>query len=235
MDPLVLDPIGHVQTGKDLKFQTPHQPNTESDETNLIVLKKGHQFDIALQDLEGFEYIWLIWWFHRNNTWRPRVIPPRGPKKRRGVFATRSPHRPNPIGLTSVKLLKVEGNVLTVGALDLVDGTPILDIKPYVPGIDAHPNAEAGWVSELNRMLANGPDYVVEWEPQAEGILPEELTDRATELLAIDPSPHRTRRIMQMKDGTRRLGCGPWRVYFTVEERNVRIHLVTLGNADRIE
>ncbi len=226
MDRLTLEPIGFVRTGKDLKFQTPHQPDVDSKETNLIELLPGKNFELALQDLEGFEFIWLVWWFHRNDTWRPRVIPPRGPAVRRGVFATRAPHRPNPIGLTSVRLLCVEGLTLKVGPLDLVDGTPILDIKPYIPSIDAHLDAKAGWVDETNRNLREADRFDVRWSDEAEATLPEDLHDRVHELLSIDPTPHRTRRILKLKDGTHRLACGPWRVYFTSSDRVITIREV---------
>ena len=86
-----------------------------------------------------------------SSNWKAQVLPPRGPKKKRGVFATRSPHRPNPIGITPVELIRVEKRRLIVGEVDLIDGTPILDIKPYVPAIDAFPGSKAGWVDEIER------------------------------------------------------------------------------------
>lgn len=108
----------------------------------------------ALADLAGFARVWLLSWMHLNNpAWSPTVRPPRG-GQRRGVFATRSPHRPNPIALSCVELIGVEGRRLRVRGHDLIDGTPILDIKPYLPFADAFPGAAAGWVDALPR----GPD-----------------------------------------------------------------------------
>src|SRR4029078_3806186 len=95
---------------------------------------------IALGGLEAFGHIWVISWLHLNTSWNPTVIPPRGPKVRRGVLATRAPHRPNPIGLSALKLVRVQGRVLHVLGLDLLDGTPVLDVKPYVPYADAFPD-----------------------------------------------------------------------------------------------
>ncbi len=102
----------------------------------------------ALRDLEGFDHIWVVSWFHLNGPrLRPLVRPPRGGPKR-GVLATRAPHRPNPLGLSVVRLLGVDGLVLRVDGLDLIDGTPVLDVKPYVPDFDALPHASRGWLTE---------------------------------------------------------------------------------------
>jgi tRNA (adenine37-N6)-methyltransferase len=101
----------------------------------------------ALADLEGFERIWLVYWFDRAGPFRPRVVPYRDTRAH-GLFATRSPSRPNPIGLSVVKLLGREKNVLRVRGVDILDGTPLLDIKPYVPEFDAFPTAKAGWLDE---------------------------------------------------------------------------------------
>ena len=96
-------PIGYVRTQKSLKFEALHQPDEEIEEQSVLELLPGEEYRRALQDVEGFSRIWLIWWFHRNSSWRSLVLPPRGPAHRRGVFATRSPHRPNPLGITPVK------------------------------------------------------------------------------------------------------------------------------------
>jgi tRNA (adenine37-N6)-methyltransferase len=103
----------------------------------------------ALHDLEGVERIWVIAHLHLNTGWSAKVIPPRGPRKKRGLFATRSPHRPNAIGLSAVRLLRVDRFTLHVEEIDLLDGTPILDVKPYVPYADAFPGARAGWIDEI--------------------------------------------------------------------------------------
>ena len=107
-------------------------------------------FDQALADLEGFSHIWVIYWMHLNQGWNPTVVPPRGPKTRRGLFATRAPHRPNSIGLSAVRLKKIEGRTLYVEGHDMLDATPVLDIKPYIPFTDAHPDATSGWLAEAD-------------------------------------------------------------------------------------
>ena len=111
----------------------------------------------AIDGLAGFDYVWLITWLHLNDRWNATVVPPRGPKVRRGVLSTRAPHRPNPIGLTAARLVRVEGHVLFLEGIDLLDGTPVLDVKPYVPYCDAFPSARSGWLDDIEGSLL-GPD-----------------------------------------------------------------------------
>ena len=113
-----------------------------------VVLDPRHVHPDALADLDTFDHVWLVTWLHLNGPrHRPMVRPPRGGRKR-GVLATRAPHRPNPIGLSAVRLLRVDGLVLHVQGVDLIDGTPVLDLKPYVPDFDALPHASRGWLGE---------------------------------------------------------------------------------------
>lgn len=234
-----MKPIGFVRTANRHKFDAPHQPDGAAAETNRIELLPG--YEPALDDLAGFDRVWLLWWFHRNVGWRARVLPPRGPAKRRGVFATRAPHRPNPIGLTCVPLLGVEGLVMTVGPLDLVDGTPVLDIKPYLPHVDAFPEASSGWIGEVEREMALRERFEVEVSPLAERQLAYlrdkwgiDFTERAFALLSLDPTPHRTRRILRIDDRLLRMACGPWRLFYTVEGRRVIVKSVVGGYAEGI-
>ncbi|MBI5363944.1 MAG: tRNA (N6-threonylcarbamoyladenosine(37)-N6)-methyltransferase TrmO [Planctomycetes bacterium] len=223
------EPIGFLRSGKRSKFSLPHQPVGDADERNVVELLPGRQFEQALLDLQGFDRIWLVWWFHRHGNWKPQVLPPRGRKQKRGVFATRSPHRPNPIGITPVRLVRVEKRRLVVGEVDLVDGTPILDIKPYVPALDAFPESKAGWVDELERAQDDAPRFQVSVSALAEAqaaFLEDgwalDVLDRAARRLAVDPSPHRTRRIR--RHGSEFLiACGAWRVFFTVAGRLVEV------------
>jgi tRNA-Thr(GGU) m(6)t(6)A37 methyltransferase TsaA len=152
MSELTLQPIGYIRTGKQVKFQALHQPSEQQPEHNLLELLPDQNYEQALRDLAGFSRVWLVWWFHRNTTWRTQVIPPRGPAQSRGVFATRSPHRPNPIGLTPVQLIAIEGRTLILGECDLVDGTPVFDLKPYVPAYDSFPDERAGWIDAVDAL-----------------------------------------------------------------------------------
>ncbi len=158
-------PIGILHSPYSRRIDAPHQSTvvagTASGEAVLATLELAAWLDEqVLQDLYDFERIWLIFAFHQSEGWRNTVKPPRGGPKR-GVLATRSPHRPNAIGLSAVELVGIEGRTLQLRGVDLLDGTPVLDIKPYVPYADAFPAAKAGWIDELDaqqgRHSAPGP------------------------------------------------------------------------------
>lgn len=149
-----MEVIGRARNGFRDKFGVPRQPREESAIETRIVFEPQYRQAEALRGINGFSHLWLLWLFDRvedGGTFRATVRPPRlGGNTRVGVFATRSPFRPNPIGLSCVKLLRVEkttneGTVLVVSGADMVDGTPIVDIKPYIPYTDARPNAKEGF------------------------------------------------------------------------------------------
>jgi len=142
-DPLRWRPIGVIRTPHREPTGTPIQPTYATDCVGEVIVDL--QYADALADIEGFERLWLLYAFDRAGIYRPRVVPYRDTVEH-GLFATRSPCRPNPIGLSTVRLLGREGNRLRVSGLDILDGTPLLDIKPYVPEYDAHPAAASGWL-----------------------------------------------------------------------------------------
>lgn len=231
-DTLSLDPIGFIRTPQRQKFHARHQPDEGAPERCVLELVRGRDYELGLRDLAGFSRVWLVWWFHRNTTWRPLVLPPRGPKQRRGVFATRSPHRPNPLGLSAVELIAVDAAHcrLELGPCDLVDGTPVFDIKPYLPAYDAFPEAVGGWTMAIDTAMAAAPTHTVALSPlaleQAEWLAAEwgiDFRPRMLALLARDPTPHRTRRIRRRHDGRLEIGCGAWRGYFEVVEERVDV------------
>jgi tRNA-Thr(GGU) m(6)t(6)A37 methyltransferase TsaA len=148
-----LEPIGVVRSPFRERFGTPVQaepPPAEGFEPSRLELFPERVPVEALHGLEGMDYVWVLGFLHLNHGFRAQVTPPRGPRQRRGVFSTRAPHRPNPISLSAARLLRVEGHCLHVGSLDLLDGTPILDVKPYVPYADAFPSARAGWIDAID-------------------------------------------------------------------------------------
>ena len=234
--PLTLQPIGHIRAPQQLKFQTRHQPDETDADSSVLELLPSHDYSQALQDLAGFERIWLVWWFHRNSNWRPLVLPPRGPAQRRGVFATRSPHRPNPLGITPVRLLAIKNNRLILGPCDLVDGTPVFDIKPYVPAFDSFPDSRAGWIDEVDIALSQPGRFAVglsvltmtqaEWLREHWQI---DFVPRLLELLSRDPSPHRTRRIKRRSPEQWVIGCGAWRAVFSVTGESVHVLALEAG------
>lgn len=154
-----LQSIAVVRSPYTQRIDAPHQSTViEGTETGAVaeaMIEFEADFPAAaFRDLQGFERIWLIFAFHRSQGWKAEVKPPRRGGKR-SVLATRSPHRPNAIGLSAVELLGIEGHALRVRGLDLLDGTPILDIKPYVPYADSFPGSRAGWIDDID--AAQGP------------------------------------------------------------------------------
>ena len=184
--------IAHIHNDFNAKFGIPRQSGLVDAVTAKIVFEPEYRNPDAFRGLEGYSHLWLIWEFSeaRAKKWSPTVRPPRlGGNTRMGVFATRSPYRPNPIGLSSVKLLDIalntpDGPVLTVQGADLLDGTPIYDIKPYLAYTDAHPEALGGF--------AYGPGEGTVQVECSDGILstvPEEKRQELLALLAQDPRP----------------------------------------------
>ena len=189
--------VARIQTDFKSKFGVPRQSGLVEELRGKIVFEPEYRNPEALRGLEGFSHIWLLWDFslaHRDEgNWSPTVRPPRlGGNQRMGVWATRSPFRPNNIGLSSVKILQIElhtpeGPIIWVGGADLMDGTPIYDIKPYLPFTDCHPEATGGFTDDLDSAA-----------PLLEVRIPEEIAQHftATELaalkgvLAADPRPH---------------------------------------------
>ncbi len=228
---LVLEPIGFVRNALATKVEAARQPQAAEGAPALIELLPGRNYEHALEDLARWKWIWVVFWFHHNPGWRPKVLPPRSVTGRKGVFATRSPHRPNPIGLSVVRLERIEGLTLHILDADMLDGTPVLDLKPYIAYTDSHPDAGNGWLDDADPV----PAYDVHFEPlaveQARWIeartgLPIEERIRAT--LALGPEPHPYRRIRRAKDGMQ-LAVKEWRVGFSVEERTVRVVEIRSG------
>jgi tRNA-Thr(GGU) m(6)t(6)A37 methyltransferase TsaA len=137
-----LQPIGFIHSPFQQAEGTPIQPAYAGGTPGTVVV--ANEWAEALEDIEGFERLWLLYWMDRVGVARPKVVPYRDDRER-GLLATRSPCRPNPIGLSVVRLVRRERNVLHVADVDVLDGTPLLDVKPYVPAFDAHPVSRAGW------------------------------------------------------------------------------------------
>ena len=141
--------IAYARNGHTDKFGIPRQSREESPIETRIVFEPEYRVAEALRGIEGYSHLWLIWGFSEVDSWSPTVRPPRlGGNKRMGVFATRSPFRPNPLGLTSVRLVRIEDGDLIVSGADLLDGTPIYDIKPYLSFSDCHEDAQNGFAEE---------------------------------------------------------------------------------------
>lgn len=226
-----LRPIAYARNGHTDKFGIPRQSREESPILTRIVFEPEFSVPEALRGIEGFSHLWILWGFEQSQItnhqsqiikWSPTVRPPRlGGNKRMGVFATRSPFRPNPIGLSSVKLIKVESVKskensgerweLLVSGADLLDGTPIYDIKPYLSFSDSHPEARNGFAEETK-------DYQLEVQCTKEALsaewgVPPQIAEDLLYILSQDPRP------AYQNDPAReyKMDYAGWRVTFSVK------------------
>lgn len=189
--------VAKIHTDFKTKFGVPRQSGLVKELRGRIVFEPAFRNPEALRGLEGFSHIWLLWDFseaHRpEGSWSPTVRPPRlGGNQRMGVWATRSPFRPNSIGLSSVRITKIElhtpeGPVIEVEGADLIDSTPILDIKPYLPFTDSHPDARGGFAEEQN---GKTEPLKVEIPSDMEKLFDAEQLKALRGVLAADPRPH---------------------------------------------
>ena len=237
MNTVELQIIAHAHNGFADKFGIPRQPQSLSHIETRIVFTPPFRVREALRGIEGFSHLWLIWGFSANaeksnvsslgdtfsRPWSPTVRPPRlGGNKRMGVFATRSPFRPNPIGLSSVRLLRVEENdgegmVLVVAGADLMDGTPIYDIKPYLSYSDAHPEACNGFAEETKNYRLQ-----VIWSNDALQQISDSQRTELEEILSQDPRPaYQHNPLREYK-----LDYDGMRVMFSVEEATLFVRSI---------
>lgn len=218
--------IAYARNGHTDKFGIPRQSREESPILTRIVFEPEYSVPEALRGIEGYSHLWLLWGFNKvqrdevqcTKEWSPTVRPPRlGGNKRMGVFATRSPFRPNPVGLSSVRLLAIEDGDLIVSGADVLDGTPIYDIKPYLSFSDSHPEAKNGFAEESK-------DYQLNVEMSATALLNggEASLDDAVKrdleyILSQDPRP------AYQEDPEReyKLDYSGYNVTFVVEGRKV--------------
>ena len=231
LQPLILQPIGIIHTPYLDRCDAPRQPGAAAESAwGKIILSPGNNFEQALDDLVGFEKIWLIYQFHRNTNWKPKVLPPRGDRTKRGVFATRSPHRPNPLGLSLVTLIGVEDRSVFVDGVDILDESPIFDIKPYLPYAEAFPDAKCGWLGDIIDAEKSGiPLTFSSSEIAAEQLrwLSErfriDLLPIAMRVLGSDPLPHPSKRIFKELDGAFAIAIKSWKIIYRVESANIHL------------
>ncbi len=186
--------IGTIHSPFKQKLGIPRQPLLCPDVTGTITFEKDFAREDTLRGLESFQYLWLLYWCHQSDSWRETIKPPRlGGKEKLGFFATRSPHRPNPIGLSVVKLESTNPDFsLTISGLDILDQSPLLDLKPYLSMWDSLPQAGNGWVDQTERLEA----LPVHFSEEAKGLNPqlshEELV-LLEQTLCWDPRPAYTK------------------------------------------
>lgn len=230
------EPIGTVRTSVVEKPAAPRQASESAIEGELDLTSHPHAED-ALAGLEAFSHVWVLYVFHHNVGFtRAKVSPPRSDEKV-GVFASRSPHRPNPIGLSLVEVLEIRGRRVRVRGVDMLDGTPILDIKPYLPYADVATSASHGWLERAPAEIRDpGPRFLVELEPEAREVCEWftartgfDVIARVETVLATGPRAHAYRRIRARPDGTSELALKSLRLGFRVEGRVIRVVEVTSG------
>jgi tRNA (adenine37-N6)-methyltransferase len=226
--------IAHVCKSKNIKYLQQKQGSLQSENTSIIEFLPHQNYETALEDLEGFERIWLLFVFHQNlaNKGRCRKVLPPGSSNKRGVFATRSPHRPNPIGLSSVRLLRCEGLRLWVAECDLLDQTPILDIKPYLPYCDSFSNPKTGWVNLPQKFKVLFSERVSALFRVLESFKDIDLTkDILTQRLNYDPYPQPSNRIKNITENSYSMSHRTWKVFFTINNSKKIIYITELNSA----
>ncbi len=226
-----IEPIACIRSGFTEKFGIPRQSGLVDDNISYVIFNEKYRVADAFRGLEDFSYIWLLWDFSKahREAWSPTVRPPvLGGNKRMGVFATRSPFRPNQIGLSSVRLLRVvyegpEAPYLEVAGADLLDGTPVYDVKPYLPYTDSHPDAAAGFseAGVLRLLNVHIPDELAS--------VPDEQTYKAIyRILQLDPRPS------YQKDSSRVYGMsyGGYDIRFTVTDKDLFVKYIGSGKQE---
>lgn len=218
---ITIRPIARMKSDFPTKFGIPRQSGLVEALRSTIVFEPEFRNPDTLRGIEGFSHLWLIWQFSEavRDSWSPTVRPPRlGGNTRMGVFATRSPFRPNNLGLSCVKLLGVEhtdqGAVLHVAGADLMDGTPIFDIKPYIPYSDSHPDALGGFTDTAGDFLLE-----VDFPPEMLAILPQSKQDAACAVLSHDPRPSYQRKPGRVYG----LNFAGFDIRFTVEDNKLTV------------
>lgn len=229
---MTLNPIGVFESAQIEPYQAGRQP----DELGLfgkIKLNPGQNFEQALQDIESCSHLWIIFGFHHNENWKPLMQTPRSNKKI-GVFATRAPYRPNPIGLSLVELISVNGLILQIGANDILNGSPVYDIKPFHPEHDIAQDAKIGWL-ETSTFIKN----TIIFSPFVEGQLEflekhnvNEIRSFIIRQLEYDPTNQSKKRVEQYQSYWS-LSYRTWRIDFTFSEDTIGILSLRSGYSDQ--
>ena len=233
-DEIIIKPIGIVHSELAHRYETPRQGILAGKNISVIELNPKNNFQQALKFLDGFDRIWVLYQFHLNKNWKPLVNPPRHTRKKVGVFATRAPYRPNHIGLSCVKLEKIEGLKIFISESDILDSSPVIDIKPYLPYSDSFPDVATGWVKKDFASI-----HKIEFDEKAEkqcSWLKEKaninLVNFARLQLEFNPTDSSRKRISKLEsDDTYELAYRTWRIrYFVdIQEQKVTIKEIRSG------
>lgn len=226
---IVLEPIGFVKSNLAYRYETPRQGVLAGKDISLIELIPKQNFEQAVFQLDGFERIWIIYSFHLNNNWKPLVNPPRHTRKKIGVFATRAPYRPNHIGLSCVKLEKVDKLKIYISESDILDGSPVLDIKPYLPYSDSFPYALTGWVKnnadeKFEIIFSAKAELHSNWLKEKANINLQNFARLQLEFCPFDDS---RKRIANNGDNFT-LSYRTWRIVYSVDEKSKIVEIIKI-------
>jgi tRNA-Thr(GGU) m(6)t(6)A37 methyltransferase TsaA len=223
-------PIGYFYTAKKGKSEASRQAGCDKGSTGTIELTIK-EAELALKELSGFSHLWILFVFHHNSNWKPLTHPPRLQRKV-GVFATRSPFRPNPIGMSCVKIIKIEGRTITIGHHDLLNETPILDLKPYIEYADVITDPNPGWTLEcdkntfeviFSRQTREQVDFLI-----SQGV--SEIANVITNQLSFEPTDKKRKRIKPTCSASEFIfSYRTWRVQYKVSEKTIGISKIFSG------
>ncbi|MFA6596291.1 MAG: tRNA (N6-threonylcarbamoyladenosine(37)-N6)-methyltransferase TrmO [Ignavibacteriaceae bacterium] len=235
---IIITPIGYVHSDQVNRYETPRQGVLAKGNISTIELLPNNNFEQALKNLNGFDRIWVLYQFHLNANppnsktgWKPLVTPPRHTREKIGVFATRAPYRPNHIGMSSVKLEKVEGLKIFISESDILNGSPVLDIKPYLPYSDSFPDAATGWVKSgleniYEVIFSKNTMEQAGWLQDNAKI---NLVNFARLQLEFNPTDATRKRIIQLEHKTSSvkkkfiLAYRTWRIFYQVDEAKKKV------------
>lgn len=245
-----MTPVAFFHTSKRSPIEAARQGSIDQqsfEDFGEIRFESGQQFEQALEDIEGFSHLWVIYQFHLNaDNWKPKVSPPRGTDQKRGVFATRSPYRPNGLGLSCVELVEKKGLSLWVRGFDLLDGTPIWDIKPYLAYSDSFPEASMGWLASADQtkfsvsFSKQADEQILFLESQGKTQTPVydtiHLRNIVLQQLSFDPANSQKKRISMTSETEGVFAAKTWRFQVTIDlkAQNVLVKNILSGysNAD---
>lgn len=224
------EPIGYFESSAKYPYDVPRQGAVSRGAVGVIRLVAGKGYEEGLCDLSGFSHIWVLYVFHRNEGWRPKVRPPRHVDRKVGVFASRSPYRPNPLGISAVRLEGISGLEVWISHHDLLSGTPILDIKPYLSYADSFPEASLGWTGEggcdvLEVVFLPRCEVELSWL-ESHGV--DCIRQFIVTQLEYEPMNGELHRLVSI-DGEVALAYRTWRALFQVSGRQVLVREIRSG------
>lgn len=223
-------PIGYFRSPQVHPYEAGRQPDSHHSE-GVIELSPGHNFEQALIGLEGCERIWILFLFHHNQHWNPMVLPPRGTDTKVGVFATRSPYRPNPVGISCVKVKAIDKLKITVEGADILDGSPIIDIKPYVAYSDSF-ESEPEWLQSAVKHQVMFSEKAVEQLNWLEKKGLDQLRGFLLHQLEYEPTNSKKKRVKESKDKFV-IAYRTWRACFSINAATVTVEEIFSGYSDQ--